>query len=100
VLKGRPAQRGRPGLPGLQGFGVKGDKGEQGLPGIPGHVLVTQVLSYYNIGYHGILSLRGLVITCRSRHSRDEMYICHGRLCVCVSVCPSPHSRTTERTRM
>jgi len=48
---------------------VKGDKGEQGLPGIPGHVLITQVLSYYNIGYHGILSLRDLAITSRSRQS-------------------------------
>jgi len=27
------------------------------------------------------------VITFRVRHSRSEMYIGHGRLCVCVSVC-------------
>ena len=35
---------------------------------------------------------------------RREMYIGHGRLCVCpyvcVSVCPSPHAHTTARTRM
>jgi len=27
-------------------------------------------------------------ITFRVTHSRGEMYIGHGRLCVCVSVCP------------
>jgi len=26
-------------------------------------------------------------ITFRMRRSRGEMHICHGRLCVCVSVC-------------
>jgi len=38
--------------------------------------------------------LRGL-ITFGVRHNPGEMYIGHGRLCVCVclSVCPSPHSR-------
>jgi len=36
----------------------------------------------------------------RVRRSRVEMYSGHGRLCVCVSVCPSPHSHTTARTRM
>jgi len=30
------------------------------------------------------------IITFRVRRSRGEMYICHGRLCVCVSV---PHRR-------
>jgi len=28
------------------------------------------------------------------------MYSGDGRLCVCLSVCPSPHSHTTARTRM
>jgi len=32
--------------------------------------------------------------------SRSEMYIGHGRLCVCLSVCPSPHSYTTAQTPM
>jgi len=40
----------------------------------------------------------------RVRRSRGEMYIGHGRLCaclsVCLSVCPSPHSHTAARTRM
>jgi len=39
-------------------------------------------------------------ITFRVRRSRGEMYIGHGRLSVCVSVCPSPHSHTTIRTPM
>jgi len=34
------------------------------------------------------------VITFRVRHSRGEIYIGHGRLCVCMSVCPSHHSHT------
>ena len=46
------------------------------------------------------------VITFRVKNSRGEMYIGHGRLyaCVsvclyvCLSVCPSPHSHTTART--
>jgi len=45
-----------------------------------------------------------LVITLRVRRSQREMYIGHGRLFVCVSVClpvcPSPHSHTTVRTLM
>jgi len=41
-----------------------------------------------------------LFITFRVRHSRGEMYIGHGRLSVCLSVCPSPHSNTTARTQM
>ena len=47
---------------------------------------------------------RTLVIIFRVRRSRGEIYIGHGRLCdcvsVCVSVCPSPHSHSTARTRM
>jgi len=39
-------------------------------------------------------------ITFRVRRSRGEMYIGHGRLCVFVPVCPSPHSHITARTRM
>jgi len=35
-----------------------------------------------------------------SRRRRREMYFGHTRLCVCVSVCPSPHSHTTARTQM
>ena len=37
------------------------------------------------------------IITFRVKHSRNEMYITHGRLCVyvCLSVCRSPHSHTT-----
>jgi len=31
---------------------------------------------------------------------RREMYSGHPRLSVCVSVCPSPHSYTTARSRM
>jgi len=30
-----------------------------------------------------------LIITFGVKHSRGEMYISHGRLCVCVSVCLS-----------
>ena len=33
-------------------------------------------------------------------HSEGEMYSDHGHLCVRVSVCPSPYSQTTARTRM
>ena len=29
------------------------------------------------------------------KRSRGEMYSGHDRLCVCLSVCPSPHSHTT-----
>ena len=29
------------------------------------------------------------------RRGRGKMYIGHGSLCVCLSVCPSPHSHTT-----
>jgi len=39
------------------------------------------------------------VITFGVRRSRGEMYISHGHLCVCLSVCPSPHSHTTAWTR-
>jgi len=40
-------------------------------------------------------------ITFRVRRcSRGEMYIGHGRLCVCMCGCPSPRSHTTARTRM
>jgi len=38
--------------------------------------------------------------TFRVRHSRGEMYIGHSHMCVCVSVCPSPHSHTAARTPM
>ena len=48
---------------------------------------------------HRSFLARGL-ITSHVRRSRGEMYSCHGRLCVCVSVCPLPHSHTTARTRM
>ena len=37
-----------------------------------------------------------IVTFCVGR-SRGEMYSGHGRLCVCVYVCPSPHSHTTSR---
>jgi len=30
-------------------------------------------------------------VTFRVRGSRGEMYICHGRLCVCLSFAASPH---------
>jgi len=40
------------------------------------------------------------LFTFRVRRRRREMYIGHARPCVYVSVCPSPHSRTTVRTRM
>jgi len=40
------------------------------------------------------------LITFRVRVSRNEMYNGHGRLCVCLSLCPSPHSHTTAPTRM
>jgi len=52
------------------------------------------------------------LITFRVRRSRGEMCIGHGRLCVyvsvsvclsvslCMTVCSSPHSRSTARTRM
>jgi len=39
------------------------------------------------------------IITFRVRH-RGEMYVSHGRMAVCVFLCPSPHSHTTARTRM
>ena len=32
------------------------------------------------------MSLSQLLITLRVSHSRDKMYIGHGRLCVCLSV--------------
>ena len=38
---------------------------------------------------------RGRIITFCVRRSRGEMYSGHGRLYVCVSVCPLLHSRTT-----
>ena len=43
-----------------------------------------------------------LVITFRVSRRRREMYIGHDRLCdcVCLSVCPSPHSHTTAKIRM
>jgi len=48
--------------------------------------------------------LWSLVITFLVEQSWGEMYIGHGSLCVymsvCVSICPSPHSHTTARTRM
>ena len=40
------------------------------------------------------------MFTFRMRRSRGEMYIGHSRLCVRVSVCPSPHSHTTAWTQM
>jgi len=40
--------------------------------------------------------LQGHMITFPVRRSRGEMYVVHGRLCVC----PSPHSHTTAQTRM
>ena len=54
------------------------------------------------------MSITAVTTNCRLRiftscvryNSRGEMYIGHDRLCVCVSVCPSPHSHTTARTRM
>jgi len=40
-------------------------------------------------------------VTFRVRHSQGKMYIGHGHLCVCLSVClPSPHSHTTAHTWM
>jgi len=39
------------------------------------------------------------IITFRLRRNRDEVYIGHARLCVCLSVCPSPPSHATARTR-
>ena len=39
-------------------------------------------------------------VTFRVSRRRREMYIGHTRLCVYVSVCPSPHSDTIARTRM
>jgi len=39
---------------------------------------------------------RSELVTLRVTRSRGEMYIGHGRL----SVCPSPHSHTSARTRM
>jgi len=41
-----------------------------------------------------------LFITFRMSRRSREMYIGHARLCVCVSVCLSPNSHTTARTRM
>ena len=32
-----------------------------------------------------------IVVTFRMRRSRDEMYIGHGHLCVCVSLAAFPH---------
>jgi len=43
----------------------------------------------FNI-WHGYL-----LITFRVSCRRREMYSGHARLCVCLSVCPSPHSHTT-----
>ena len=40
------------------------------------------------------------IFTFRVSRRRREMYSGHGRLCVCLCVCRSPHSRTTAQTRM
>jgi len=40
------------------------------------------------------------MFTFRMRRSQGEMYIGYSRLCVCVSVCPSPPSHATARTRI
>ena len=54
--------------------------------------------------FHGSDTIECDLITFRVRHRRSEMYIGHGRLCVCapvcVSVCPSPHSHITAWTRV
>jgi len=41
----------------------------------------------------GVAFSDGFLVTFRVRHSRSEMYIGHGRLCVFVSVCLSVHHR-------
>jgi len=40
-----------------------------------------------------------VVVTFRVCRRRRKMYIGHSRLCVCLTVCASPHSHTTVLSR-
>jgi len=72
---------------------------------LPLSIVTDRVAGLFTTGVNCLLfyytdTIISVFITFCMRHSRGEMYIGLGRLYICVSVCASPHSHTTPRTRM